>query len=366
MLVRGQKLRSLMLEEDGWALRIVDQRRLPRELVTVRLETVEQVAAAIRGRALRGPVLCAVAAAYGVALAMRKDPDYTALEEACGTLRQARPTAASLRMALDMMRQRLGPLEPGLRERAAFILAGQLCDDEIASTLTIGMNGLQAIGEAATERRRGQTVNILLRGDAGWLTGIDLGPVSAAVYLCHDGGLPVHVWVAETRPLLDGSKLLAWELAEHGVAHTIIADNAAPHLMQQGHIDMVLAGAEAITSDGDVCARIGTYGTALAARDCGIPFLVASPSSGIDFRLEDGPGSFIFEERPGEEVTRVIGEGGEIISVVPASGTRLVANPAHDVTPARLVTGLITERGVIDANRDAITRAFPERVGRPG
>ncbi|MCL4130423.1 UNVERIFIED_CONTAM: hypothetical protein GTU68_057581 [Idotea baltica] len=275
---------------------------------------------------------------------MRADSSDDNLHAACSALLETRPTAVNLHWALDKARKALIQVAPEVREQAAFKFAGDICDEDIAINMLIGMYGMDLIAE----------VNILTHCNAGWLAAVDWGTATAPIYMCHDSGVPVHVWVDETRPRNQGAYLTAWELGQHGVPHTVIVDNAGGHLMQHGEVDIVITGTDRTTATGDVCNKIGTYLKALAARDNEIPFYVALPSPTIDFSLSDGLREIPIEERGGAEVSRMTGR-------IVADGSE-VANPAFDVTPSRLVTGLITERGVLEASRKAIADAFPERV----
>ncbi|MBN9673680.1 S-methyl-5-thioribose-1-phosphate isomerase [Roseibium aggregatum] len=364
MNVDGKKYRTIWLSEDGSAVEIIDQTKFPYAFEIARLETMEDAAHAIRVMQVRGAPLIGATAAYGVALAMRADPSDAALHEACSALLQTRPTAVNLHWALDKARKSLIQIAPDSRAQAAFALANEICDEDIAINMAIGMHGMELIVEIAKTKREGEPVNILTHCNAGWLATVDWGTATAPVYMSHDSGIAVHVWVDETRPRNQGAFLTAWELGHHGVPHTVIVDNAGGHLMQHGEVDMVIVGTDRTTATGDVCNKIGTYLKALAAKDNGVPFYVALPSPTIDFSLSDGVREIPIEERGGEEVSRMTGrsQNGAIETIdIVAEGSD-VGNPAFDVTPARLVTGLITERGVLAANRQAIAGAFPERV----
>lgn len=364
MNVDGQKYRTIWLAEDGWAVEIIDQTRFPHSFETTRLENLQEAAHAIRSMQVRGAPLIGATAAYGICLALRADASDASLMEACSTLLETRPTAVNLRWALDLMRKALLPLHPEERAAAAYTLANQICDEDIATNMAIGLHGAEIIANIARTKKAGERVNILTHCNAGWLATVDMGTATAPIYMSHDGGVPLHVWVDETRPRNQGAFLTAWELGKHGVPHTVIADNAGGHLMQQGEVDLVIVGTDRTTATGDVCNKIGTYLKALAAKDCGIPFYVALPSPTIDFTLSDGLQQIPIEERSGDEVRTMTGRTAagnvETIEIV-ASGSD-VANPAFDVTPARLITGLITERGVLEANGKAIATAFPDRV----
>jgi methylthioribose-1-phosphate isomerase len=295
-----------------------------------------------------------------VALAMLADASDANLGQAIETLAATRPTAVNLRWALDQMRGLLEPLAPGERAPAAWARAGEICDEDVARNRALGEHGLAPIREIA-ERKGGAPVNILTHCNAGWLATVDWGTATSPIYQAHDAGIPVHVWVDETRPRSQGA-LTAWELGQHGVPHTYIADNAGGHLMQRGKVDLCITGTDRTTADGDVANKIGTYLKALAAHDNGVPFYVALPSPTIDWSVADGIAEIPIEERHAAEVSTVSGKGadGRLASVTVTDSP--VANPAFDVTPARLVSGLITERGVARASRDGLAALFPEMI----
>jgi len=335
MIVDGQHRRTI--ERDGDAIVVLDQARLPFETAWLRLQSVDDVARAIRDMHVRGAPLIGAAAAWGVALAMAHAPTDAALERAIAVLGATRPTAVNLAWALRMMRERLTPEPASARRDAAAAAAAQICDDDVRICESIGDHGLPLIHEIAA--RRAGPVRVLTHCNAGWLATVDWGTALAPIYKAHDAGIAVHVWVDETRPRNQGL-LTAWELAQHGVPHTLIADNAGGHLMQRGDVDLVLVGTDRTTRAGDVCNKIGTYLKALAARDNGVPFYAAVPSPSIDWTIDD-PRAIPIEERSGDEVRFVRGYGGTVeLTRSP------VANPAFDVTPRALVTGLLTERGV--------------------
>ncbi|WP_417672120.1 S-methyl-5-thioribose-1-phosphate isomerase [Roseibium sp.] len=364
MNVNGQRYRTIWVADDGRTVEIIDQTRFPHTFETISLESLEAAAHAIRVMQVRGAPLIGATAAYGIALAMRADASDEALMMACSTLLETRPTAVNLRWALDLMRKALLPLPPEAREAVAYKLANEVCDEDIAINMSIGLHGSEIIANIARTKKPGESVNVLTHCNAGWLATVDWGTATAPIYMAHDGGIPVHVWVDETRPRNQGAFLTAWELGQHGVPHTVIVDNAGGHLMQNGEVDLVIVGTDRTTAHGDVCNKIGTYLKALAARDCGIPFYVALPSPTIDFTLSDGLRQIPIEERGGEEVSRITGRtrSGAIETIDIVADKSPVANPAFDVTPARLVTGLITERGVLEPNQQAIASAFPERI----
>ncbi|SHN82286.1 S-methyl-5-thioribose-1-phosphate isomerase [Bradyrhizobium erythrophlei] len=364
MKVDGQSFRSIWVEGDGWTIGAIDQRRLPHEFVIAKLTSCEEAADAIRAMLVRGAPLIGATAACGVALAMRVDASDAALERAYAMLIAARPTAINLKWALDEMRKTLAPLAPPDRARAAYVRAGEIAEEDVAINQAIGRHGLGLIEAIEPRKKPGQAINILTHCNAGWLATVDWGTATAPIYLAHDGGLNVHVWVDETRPRNQGASLTAWELSHHGVAHTVIADNTGGHLMQHGMVDLVITGTDRVTANGDVCNKIGTYLKALAAFDNGVPFYVALPSPTIDFSVFDGVRQIPIEQRGADEVATMTGrtrEGKiETVRIVPDGSP--VANYAFDVTPARLVSGLITERGVVQAERTALARAFPERA----
>ena len=358
MNIDGTPFRSIWVDEtDRWSVRIIDQTKLPWTLHIARLITLDEIAHAIRAMLVRGAPLIGACAAYGVALAMRADASDPNLDHAVSVLAATRPTAINLRWALERMRQRLAPLNPAERMQAAYAEAAVIADEDIATNKKIGEHGLALIAACANTRRR---VNLLTHCNAGWIATVDWGTALAPIYMAHDQGIDVHVWVDETRPRNQGASLTAWELGKHGVPHTVIADNAGGHLMQRGEVDLVILGADRVTRSGDVANKIGTYLKALAARDNGVPFWVAVPSSTIDWSIRDGLSDIPIEERAQTEVTTITGRAldGTIatIRIVPKDSP--AANPAFDVTPARLISGLITERGLCAANETALTQLF--------
>jgi methylthioribose-1-phosphate isomerase len=357
MNIDGTPFRSIWVDEtDHWSVRIIDQTKLPWALDLPRITTMEAMAHAIKAMLVRGAPLIGAAAAYGTALAMRADPSEGNLAHAVAVLGATRPTAINLRWALDRMAATLKPLNPGAREAAAYAQAAALCDEDAATNEAIGRHGL-----ALLAARPGR-VNVLTHCNAGWLATVDWGTALAPIYKAHDAGIDVHVWVEETRPRNQGASLTAWELGKHGVPHTVIADNAGGHLMQRGDVDLVIVGTDRVTSAGDVANKIGTYLKALAARDNGVPFWVALPSSTIDWTISDGLSDIPIEERAATEVTTMTGRAldGSIatIRIVPKDSP--AANPAFDVTPARLVSGLITERGLCGADAFSLRQLFKD------
>jgi methylthioribose-1-phosphate isomerase len=364
MKVDGKHVRSIWLEGDGWTVAAVDQRRLPHEFVVARLGSCEAAADAIRTMLVRGAPLIGATAAYGVALAMRADATDAALDQAYATLIATRPTAVNLRWALEAMRDVLRPLPPAGRAKAAYAKAGEIAEQDVAINQSIGRHGLALIEAVRARKKPGERVNVLTHCNAGWLATVDWGTATAPIYQAHDRDLDIHVWVDETRPRNQGASLTAWELGHHGVPHTVIPDNTGGHLMQHGLVDLVIVGTDRVTGHGDVCNKIGTYLKALAAHDNGVPFYVALPSPTIDFRVSDGILQIPIEQRSADEVTMMTGRtaDGRIETVRVVADGSPVANYAFDVTPARLITGLITERGVLKADQASLAGAFPERL----
>lgn len=361
MKIDGVPYRTIWLAEDGETVEILDQTRFPHRFETVRLVTAEDAALAIRNMQVRGAPLIGATAAYGIALAMRDDPSDARLDEAARKLRATRPTAVNLMWALDRATEALRRVAPAARSEAAYRLAAEICNEDVAMNSAIGDHGLKLIEEIAA--RRDGPVRILTHCNAGWLATVDWGTATAPIYKAHDKRIPVEVWVDETRPRNQGAFLTAWELGRHGVKHKVIADNAGGHLMQRGLVDLVITGTDRTTASGDVCNKIGTYLKALAAKDNGVPFYVALPSTTIDWTLDDGM-SIPIEQRDAAEVTRIQGrtDGGEVTAVIVTPKGSPAANYAFDVTPARLVTGLITERGVAAASPAGLQALFPERA----
>jgi methylthioribose-1-phosphate isomerase len=363
--VGDRHYRTIWLNEDGRSVDIIDQRWLPHDFRIETVGTVDGIATAIRDMWVRGAPLIGVTAAYGVALQMLDDPSDAALDAVWERLHETRPTAINLRWALDEMRNLLRSLPEAERAKAAYKRAGEIADEDIELNRSIGRNGLEIIRQIAARKKPGETVNILTHCNAGWLATVDYGTATAPIYLAAEEGIPVHVYVDETRPRNQGAQLTAWEMVGHGVPHTLIVDNAGGHLMQHGAVDMVIVGTDRTTADGDVCNKIGTYLKALAARDNDVPFYVALPSPTIDWTVGDGLKEIPIEERSGDEVSLVWGKtaSGEIAQVRVSPEGTAAGNPAFDVTPARLVTGLITERGVAKASREGLRELFPERRG---
>jgi len=365
MRIGGKHYRTIWLNPDGESVEIIDQTKLPHKFETVTLRTLEDAARAISTMQVRGAPLIGATAAYGVALAVRDDPSDEALERACEVLAATRPTAVNLRWALGEMQKALRNQPRDKRVAAAFARAAQICDEDVETCRKIGEHGLGII-RAHADKKGGETVNILTHCNAGWLACVDWGTALAPIYMAYDQGIKVHVWVDETRPRNQGASLTAFELGAHGVPHTLIADNAGGHLMQKRMVDLCIVGTDRTTATGDVANKIGTYLKALAARDNHVPFFVALPYSTIDWTLSDG-GAIPIEQRNAEEVTRMTGRlpDGEIATVGIAPEGTQAANYGFDVTPMRLITGFITERGVTPATRDGLFALYPEhRKGR--
>lgn len=364
MKVEGVPYRSISADEDGATIHIVDQTALPHDFRLARLASVDEAAHAIRAMLVRGAPLIGATAAYGLALALRADPGDANLRAAADLLLSTRPTAVNLRWALERVTAGVVGLPESERAEAAWRMAGQIAEADVERNRRIGEQGLPVIREAAA-RHPDRPVQILTHCNAGWLATVDWGTATAPIYLAHDEGIAVHVWVDETRPRNQGAGLTAWELGQHGVPHTVVADNAGGHLMQRGRVDLCLVGTDRTTARGDVANKIGTYLKALAAHDNGVPFYVAAPSPSIDWALRDGRDVPI-EERAEEEVALVTGsaEDGSVRTVRVVAPGSAVANPAFDVTPARLITGIVTERGIAEASMEGLARLFPEWTTR--
>jgi methylthioribose-1-phosphate isomerase len=368
MKVDGKAMRTIWLESDGWSVGVIDQTALPHRLITTRLTSLDEAAHAIRAMQIRGAPLIGATAAYGICLALRQDASDEALDRAYAALLATRPTAINLKWALDEMMAAVRNRPRAERSATAYRRAAEICEEDVAINTAIGRNGLPLIEAIATHKRPGERVNVLTHCNAGWLAAVDVGTATAPIYLAHDNGLGIHVFADETRPRNQGASLTAWELGRHGVPHTVIAGNTGGHLMQHGLVDLVIVGTDRVTANGDVCNKIGTYLKALAARDNNVPFYVALPSPTIDFTIADGIAEIPIEERGADEVATMTGKTAdgriETVRIVPDGSA--VANFGFDVTPARLVTGLITERGVIAASRAGLAGAFPERAGGAG
>lgn len=359
MKIDGRPMRTIWPQEQS-SVHVIDQQRLPHELITVELHNLEQACTAISDMTVRGAPLIGATAAYGLCLAANANPALTALREAGEQLCATRPTAINLRWAVERMLTKLEQADPAAVVDTAWAEAAAICEEDVATNIAIGDHGLELL-RAIAERKDGP-VNVLTHCNAGWLAVVDYGTATAPIYRAFDAGLDLHVWVDETRPRNQGAFLTAWELGRHGVPHKVIADNAGGHLMQHGQVDLCIVGTDRTTADGDVCNKIGTYLKALAAMDNNVPFYVALPSSTIDPKVGDGVKEIPIEERSGREVTHISGqlEDGSVTEVLLTPHDSPAGNPAFDVTPARLVTGLITERGVVEASRPALREAFPE------
>jgi methylthioribose-1-phosphate isomerase len=362
MKIDGVPYRSVWVDrDDGWSVRIFDQTRLPWAIEVLRLTDEDQAAHAIRSMQTRGAPLIGAVAAYGVALALRKDASTANLERVVAMLGATRPTAINLRWALERMTAALHNLPASERVVVAYAEAAAICDDDVETCRKIGEHGLPLLQEIAARKGR---VNVLTHCNAGWIATVDYGTALSPIYQAHDLGLDVHVWVDETRPRNQGAALTAWELGKHGVKHTVVADNAGGHLMQHGEVDICIVGTDRVTRQGDVANKIGTYLKALAARDNGVPFWVALPHSTLDMRVRDGVAEIPIEERNAAEVTDLTGRtaDGRIETIRVVAEGSAAANPAFDVTPARLVTGLITERGRTEASEAGLAALYPEKV----
>ncbi len=368
MKIDGTPYRAVWVDEgDGWSIRVIDQTKLPWALEFLRLTSLRQAAHAISSMQIRGAPLIGAVAAYGLALALRDDPATDAMERAAAQLAATRPTAVNLRWALGRMLTRLRNTAAGQRVAAAYAEAADIADEDVAQNAAIGRHGqvlIQRAAEAKAGAESGKPVNVLTHCNAGWLATVDWGTALAPIYMAHDAGLPVHVWVDETRPRNQGAALTAWELGKHGVPHTVISDNAGGHLMQHGRVDLAIVGADRVTRAGDAANKIGTYLKALAAHDNKVPFWVAVPSSTIDWTVSDGVREIPIEERDASEVTTVTGRGldGKVATVRVTPTSSPAANPAFDVTPARLLTGLITERGRCEATTESLQAMFPDHA----
>lgn len=361
MKIDGTPYRTIWQDADG-TVQIIDQRWLPHELRIVPLRDRAAFATAIHEMWVRGAPLIGATAAWGMAVQMAQDASDASLHETWAILHETRPTAINLRWALEEMVRTLAPLPPADRAMAAAARAAAICDEDVEINRRIGEHGLALIRAIAA--RKSGPVNILTHCNAGWLATVDWGTATSPIYQADAAGISVHVFVDETRPRNQGAQLTAWELNSHGISHDLIVDNAGGHLMQRGEVDLVIVGTDRTTAQGDVCNKIGTYLKALAARDNGVPFYVALPSPTIDWRLRDGLRDIPIEERGGDEVTTVQGRApdGTTLSVQISPEGTPARNPAFDVTPARLVTGLLTERGLCPATAEGLAALFPDLV----
>jgi methylthioribose-1-phosphate isomerase len=360
MKIDGKHYRTIWLNQDGKSVDIIDQTKLPHRFESVTLRTLEDAARAISTMQVRGAPLIGATAAYGVALGLRVAATDEALDQACETLAATRPTAINLRWALNEMQKAVRNQPRDRRVAAAYARAAEICDEDVETNSRIGEHGLGII-RAHADKKGGAVVNILTHCNAGWLACVDWGTALAPIYRAHDDGIKLHVWVDETRPRNQGASLTAFELGAHGVPHTLIADNTGGHLMQRGQVDLCIVGTDRTTATGDVANKIGTYLKALAARDNYVPFYVALPYSTIDWSLTDGS-TIPIEERNAKEVTHMSGRlpDGSIATVEIAPDGTKVANYGFDVTPMRLITGYITERGVAPATPNALATLYPE------
>jgi len=365
MNYNGKRWRTIWRNDNdaSGSVGVIDQRFLPHEFRTLTLRTMEDCAEAIRNMTVRGAPLIGAAAAYGICFALRDDPSDAGLAAAYATLHQTRPTAINLKWALDQMQGAVAQLPPTKRLAAAYARAAELCDEDVAVCEAIGQHGLKIFREILAKKAAldGQArLNVLTHCNAGWLACVDWGTALAPIFLAFDEGLPIHVWVDETRPRNQGAFLTAWELNQHGVSHTVIVDNAGGHLMQRGLVDLVIVGTDRTTAQGDVCNKIGTYLKALAARDNNVPFYVALPGSTIDWTIRDGLKEIPIEERSGTEVTHLRGKtaDGALAEIQVTPDGSPAGNYGFDVTPARLVTALITEKGVCAASEAGLKKLF--------
>ena len=364
MKVDGVAFRTIWVADDGWSVEIIDQTKLPHDFAVAQLTTWQDAVLAIRDMLVRGAPLIGVTGAYGLCLAMHEDPSDGMLKKAVPELRSARPTAVNLAWAIDRMVEAISPLDPGTRAAAAYALAAGMADDDVETCRLIGEHGAVPIRAALDKKTTAGPVNVLTHCNAGWLATVDHGTALSPIYKAHDDGLPVHVWVDETRPRNQGASLTAWELGRHGVPHTLITDNTGGHLMQHGMVDLCITGTDRTAANGDVCNKIGTYLKALAAWDNDVPFYVALPHSTIDWTVRNGVADIPIEQRDGREVTEISGRGpdGNVVTVALAPEATVAANYAFDVTPARLVTGLVTERGICPASTEGLASLYPEHA----
>jgi methylthioribose-1-phosphate isomerase len=362
MKINGKAYRSIWLAPDGWSVEIIDQTRLPHELAIIPLKSMEEAARAILTMQVRGAPLIGATAAYGLAMAIREDASDEGIDRAVAYLAKQRPTAINLHWALEEMRRAVQNLARAERVAAAYKRAAEICEDDVETCRRIGEHGLRLIRDIAAKKKSGEAVNVLTHCNAGWLACVDWGTATSPIYQAHDAGIPMHVWVDETRPRNQGAALTAFELGSHGVPHTIIVDNAGGHLMQHGLVDLVVVGTDRVAANGDVANKIGTYLKALAAEDNDVPFYVALPHSTIDWTLDSGS-AIPIEERSADEVLKMPGRlpDGSVVTVEIAAPGSPAGNPAFDVTPARLVTGFVTERGVCPVTREGLLSLYPER-----
>ena len=366
MNVNGKPFRTIWFDDDGDTVWVINQIKLPHQFELMPWRHLADAVQGIRSMVVRGAPLIGAAAAYGIALAMKDDPSDQALALAQEELFKSRPTAVNLRWALEAMRHRLAPLATSERADAARQEAALIADQDVQNCSAIGDHGLEMIAQMWTKSGQRSPLNILTHCNAGWLATVDWGTALAPIYKAYNAGIPLHVWVDETRPRNQGSSLTAWELGQHGVPFTVIADNCGGHLMQHGLVDLCIVGSDRTTARGDVCNKIGTYLKALAAYEHQVPFYVALPSSTIDWRIRDGVKEIPIEQRDPKEVTHLSGQTatGQMATILLTPGGSQAANYAFDVTPARFVTALITERGVCQASEDGLAKLFDKRNKR--
>jgi methylthioribose-1-phosphate isomerase len=359
MNYQGKRWRTIWRNADD-TVGVIDQRLLPHEFKTLTLRTMEDCAEAIRNMTVRGAPLIGATAAYGMVFAARKDPSDASLAAAYTVLHATRPTAINLKWALDKMQVAIGQLPAEKRLAAAWQRAAEICDEDVQVNEAIGRHGLAIFRDILAKKSAGAKLNVLTHCNAGWLACVDWGTALAPIFMAFDAGVPIHVWVDETRPRNQGASLTAWELKNHGVPHTVVVDNVGGHLMQHGLVDLCIVGTDRTTAIGDVCNKIGTYLKALAARDNGVPFYVALPSSTIDWTVRDGLKEIPIEERAATEVTHLRGKtaDGEIAEIQITPDGSPACNYGFDVTPARLVTALITEKGACPASEDGLKSLF--------
>lgn len=366
MKVNNVATRTIWLNEDGWRVDIIDQTKLPHLYEIVSLTNLDDACHAIKDMLVRGAPLIGATTAYGMALALRDDASDAGFDHAYKSLYATRPTAVNLRWALEEMSAKILPLPVQERVGAAYKLAAEICENDVAQNSSIGDHGLKIIEEIWEQKGKTGVINILTHCNAGWLATVDWGTATAPIYKAHEAKIPVHVWVDETRPRNQGASLTAWELGNHGVPHTLIVDNAGGHLMQHGAVDLCIVGTDRTTASGDVCNKIGTYLKALAAHDNDVPFYVGLPSPTIDWQVDDGLKDIEIEQRGPEEVTEITGrlKDGTVATVTIAPQNCKAGNYAFDVTPRKYISGLITERGVASASKAGLAALFPEKAAR--
>jgi len=364
MKVQGTHYRSIWYDHKDCQVKIIDQRWLPHDFRIVALTNLDEFAVAIRDMWVRGAPLIGATAAYGVAISLSSDASDSGLQNTYDTLIETRPTAINLKWALDRLLRALGQVSQEERASKALELAHLVAEEDVGINKKIGEHGLEIVKKIASNKPAGEPVRMLTHCNAGWPATVDWGTATSPMYHAHEAGIPIHVWVDETRPRNQGA-MTAWELESHGISNTYITDNAGGHLMQKGLVDMVIVGTDRTTAQGDVCNKIGTYLKALAAHDNNVPFYVALPSPTIDWTISDGVADIPIEERAAREVTHIFGhhEKNSIEEIRVTSEGVSGGNPAFDVTPNRLVTGLITERGVSDASEKALAKMFPDLAG---